>query len=83
MSTIGSMSPRLPGRRRILIWFASFFVAIAALFASLYLLFVPGLSSARNEPPVTDPDTGPNPIATANPVPAAYRSADPLVGVKS
>jgi hypothetical protein len=44
------MFQNMPGPR-ILIWFASFFVAIAALVASLYLLFVPGLSSARSEPP--------------------------------
>ena len=54
ISTIGSVFPNMPGRRRILILFASFFVAIAALAASLYLLFVPGLSSARSEPPVTE-----------------------------
>jgi hypothetical protein len=43
----------MPGRR-ILIWFASFLAAIAALVASLYLLFVPGLSSARSEPPAAE-----------------------------
>jgi predicted CXXCH cytochrome family protein len=51
MSMIGPMSPDMPRRRRILIWFASFFVAIAALLGALYATFVPGLSSALNEPP--------------------------------
>ena len=54
MSTIESMSPNKPARRKALIWVALLFAAIIALGGSLYLLVVPGLSSARDEPPAVE-----------------------------
>jgi mono/diheme cytochrome c family protein len=54
MSTIESTSPNKPARKKALIWVALFFVAITALAGALYLLVVPGLSSARREPPAAE-----------------------------
>src|ERR1700749_3198812 len=54
MSTIESMSPNKPARKKALIWVALLFAAIIALGGSLYLLVVPGLSSARDEPPAVE-----------------------------
>src|SRR5579863_10481646 len=53
MSTNGSMSTSKL-RRKILLWFACLVVAIVALLGSLYAIFVPGLSSALNEPPAAE-----------------------------
>ncbi|MGC1560203.1 MAG: c-type cytochrome, partial [Bradyrhizobium sp.] len=52
--SIESMSPNKPARKKALIWVALFLVAIPALAGSLYLLVVPGLSSARREPPAVE-----------------------------
>src|SRR5579863_3300268 len=53
MSTNGSMSTSKL-RRKILLWFACLVVAIVALLGTLYAIFVPGLSSALNEPPAAE-----------------------------
>jgi hypothetical protein len=43
-----------PMRRKFLIWCAFIFVAAAAILGSLYARVIPGLSSARTEPPAAE-----------------------------
>jgi predicted CXXCH cytochrome family protein len=54
MSTSSPESPNTSRRRGALIWAVGVVAAIAALGGVLYAVFVPGLSSARQEPPAAE-----------------------------
>ena len=41
-------------QRKLLLWCSFIFVAAAAIFGVLYFKVVPGLSSARTEPPAAE-----------------------------
>ena len=41
-------------RRKFLIWSVFIFVAVAAILGGLYAKILPGLSSARTEPPAAE-----------------------------
>ena len=43
-----------PNRRKFLVWCAFIFVAGAAILGVLYARVIPGLSSARTEPPAAE-----------------------------